>query len=277
MSAVGIFLTLASLTAGTDEGPMISPASNEHGIAVHNVESSLQEGTTQIRVLLPDALRAEKKYRAIYVLPVEARNETRYGDGLAEVKKHDLQNKFQTIFIGPTFSHLPWYADHPTNRTTRQETYFLDVVLPFVEKAYPVDSRPDSRLLLGFSKSGWGAYSLLLRHLDVFNRAVAWDAPLMMDQPGKYGSMPVFGTPDNFEKYRITSLLRTNAESLGPSPRLVIMGYGNFRREHEQLHSLMTELQVPHWYRDGPQRQHDWHSGWVEEAVALLLDNPNGR
>jgi len=277
MSAVGILVTLAALTAVADEGPMISPARDEHGIAVHSVESSLQQGTTQIRVLLPDALRAERKYRAVYILPVEAWNATRYGDGLAEVKKRDLQNKFQAIFIAPTFSHLPWYADHPTDGTIRQETYFLEVILPFVEKAYPLEAAQKGRLLLGFSKSGWGAYSLLLRHPDVFGRAVAWDAPLMMDQPGKYGSMPIFGTPDNYEKYRITSLLRAKAESLGSTQRLLLMGYGNFHREHEQLHALMNGLKIPHAYRDGPERRHDWHSGWVEEAVALLLDDQSGR
>src|SRR5262245_53577792 len=62
VSAVDIFVMLAVVTAATDEGPKISPASDEHGVAVHNVESSLQGGTTQIRVLLPDALRADKKY-----------------------------------------------------------------------------------------------------------------------------------------------------------------------------------------------------------------------
>ena len=40
----------------------------------------------------------------------------------------------------PTFSDLPWYADHPTNPLIRQETYFLKVVLPFIEKTYPARS-----------------------------------------------------------------------------------------------------------------------------------------
>jgi hypothetical protein len=57
-------------------------------------------------------------------------------------------------------------------------------------------------LLLGFSKSGWGAlFSLLLRHPDVFGKAAAWDAPLVMDSPGRHGNGDIFGTPENFEKY----------------------------------------------------------------------------
>ena len=32
----------------------------------------------------------------------------------------------------------------------------------------------------------------------------------------------------------------------------------------------MLELKIPHAYRDGPQRKHDWHSGWLPEAVHFL-------
>jgi hypothetical protein len=100
--------------------------------------------------------------------------------------------------VAPTFSHLPWYADHPTDKEIRQETYLLRVVLPLVERTYPVQSQLEGRLLIGFSKSGFGAWTLLLRHPEVFGRAAAWDAPLMMDRLGKYGTDGVFGTPENF-------------------------------------------------------------------------------
>ena len=51
---------------------------------------------------------------------------------------------------------------------------------------------------IGFSKSGWGAFSLLLRHPEVFGRAAAWDAPLMLEQPNRYGMGAVFGSQENF-------------------------------------------------------------------------------
>jgi hypothetical protein len=98
-----------------------------------------------------------------------------------------------------------------------------------------------------------------------------------MDRLGKYGSSNIFGTEKNFDEYRISDLLRANVESLGPEKRLILTGYGNFRQEHEQIHMLMDELNVPHEYRDGPERKHDWHSGWVSEAVELLVGQQGGR
>jgi S-formylglutathione hydrolase FrmB len=264
-------LQLVFLASVLGEATTVSPAKNADGILVHEVQSPFQEGTTQIKVLLPDAREPDRRYPVIYVLPVEAKNESRYGDGLAEVKKHDLQNKHPAIFVAPTFSHLPWYADHPTDALIRQETYFLQVVVPFIERTYPVNAKPESRLLLGFSKSGWGAWSLLLRHPEVFGRAAAWDAPLMMDRLGKYGTTPIFGTPANFEAYRLTDLLEAKRDSLGPQKRFILTGYGNFRPDHEQMHALLDKLEIPHDYRDGPQRKHDWHSGWVAETVELLV------
>src|SRR5207249_4274506 len=107
----------------------------------------------------------------------------------------------------------------------RQETYFLKVVVPFVEKTYPAKADASGRLLLGFSKSGWGAFSLLLRHPEQFGKAAAWDAPLMMDAPGKYGSGDVFATADNFVGYRVSKLLELNAEKFQKESRLILLGY----------------------------------------------------
>jgi LmbE family N-acetylglucosaminyl deacetylase len=263
---------------GTDRPATNSESKRgEHGILVHAVESPYQAGETEIRVLPPDTPTKGTRYPVVYVLPVESRNERRYGDGLLEVRRHNLHNQLQAIFVAPTFSHLPWYADHPSDRLIRQESYFLKVVIPFVESHYPARAEPGGRLLLGFSKSGWGAFSLLLRHPDVFGRAAAWDAPLMMDRPGKYGSGDIFGTTENFETYRITGLLKSRAAVLGEGVRMVHMGYGNFRDDHEAFEALLKDLRVSHRYVDGPRRDHTWASGWVPEAAGMLFQDDENR
>ncbi len=266
---------LANLRA--KEAAVISPATrDDRGFLIHEVESPFQSGSTQIRVLTPDEPEAgtaetKKQYRVVYVLPVEAGVEKRYGDGLLEIQKLDLHNKFQAIFVTPTFSHLPWYADHPTDTGIRQESHFVKVVTPFVDGNYPVLAKTEGRLLLGFSKSGWGAWSLMLRHPRMFHKAAAWDAPMTMDQPGPFGSGPIFGTPANFADYRISQLLSVRAADLQQQKRLFLHGYGNFRQAHEQTHALLDSLRIAHAYQQGPARKHDWHSGWVPEAVEWLL------
>jgi S-formylglutathione hydrolase FrmB len=272
------FLVIA-LLAGSgsrdpDEATVTAAKTDDQGFLVHEVRSPYQAGMTQVRVLLPDRPEKGKRYPVVYVLPVEAGTQNRFGDGLLEVKKQGLHNKLRAIFVAPTFADLPWYADHPTKPEIRQEAYLLKVVVPFIEKTYPAQAEAGGRLLLGFSKSGWGAFSLLLRHPDVFGKAAAWDAPLMMETSGPYGSGPIFGSQENFEKYRITKLLQTRADALQRDKRLILLGYGGFRDQHQKAHALMTDLKIAHEYRDGPARKHDWHSGWVAEAAELLLTAP---
>jgi acylphosphatase len=249
---------------------------DEAGVLVHTVESEYQSRPTKIKVLLPDRLVKERRYPVLYVLPVEPLDGVQWGNGLLEVKKHDLHNRYSMICVMPTFSETPWYADHPTNAGIRQETYFVNVVVPFIDRTYPALAKRQGRLLLGFSKSGCGAFSLLLRHPELFGKAVAWDAPLMMERPDKYRMADIFGTQENFEQYRISTLLKKQAAKLSESVRLIHFGYGNFR-EHQQLaHRLMDDLKIAHQYRDGPRREHSWHSGWLPEAVQMLVEGPKG-
>jgi hypothetical protein len=264
----GVFLAALAIVPLSTSA---EPARDANGFLVHPLKSEFQNGETTIRVLLPDRLQKDRRYPVIYLLPVEAKDESRYGNGLLEAKKGALHNKHQVIFAAPTFSHLPWYADHPTEKSIRQESYFIKDVVPFVEKNYPALAESKGRLLLGFSKSGWGAWTLLIHHPDMFAKAAAFDAPMMMDRYDRFGAGPIFGTSEHFAHYRIVSLLEKNADKLGNEKRLILLGVGSFKADHEKIHALMDEKRIPHVYTDRPTRKHDWHSGWVAEGVDLLL------
>ena len=244
------------------------------GWLTHRVQSPYQEGQTKIHVLLPKEMKRAQRYRVLYLLPVESRDGVRWGNAMKEASRIDLANKHDVICVYPTFSHLPWYADHPTDGHIQQETHFLKVVVPFVEQEYAALAKRDGRLLCGFSKSGWGAWSMLLRHPGEFAAAAAFDAPLMESQAKRFGMGPIFGSDENFDAYRISTLLKERAAGLDEVPRLVLTGYDkSFRVQHQQMHKLLEELQISHIYRDGPQRRHHWESGWVAEAAELLLGN----
>jgi hypothetical protein len=270
-------LLVGGLAVADDRPTTVSAARRDaDGFLVQTIESPYQAGKTELRVLLPDPLEEGVRYPVVYVLPVEARDGTRYGDGLREVKRQELHHRFRALFAAPTFSHLPWYADHPSEPEIRQESYFLKVVVPLVEAHYPARAGREGRFLLGFSKSGWGAFSLLLRHPDRFEKAAAWDAPLAQERPDRFGMREVFGTQEAFEEYQIFGLLQRRAADLGTKPRLIVLGYSNFRDQHTQAHQRMVELKVAHEFRDGPKREHTWTSGWVPEAVEVLLGAPEG-
>ena len=242
------------------------------GEAVHQLESPHQATATTVKVFTPSTADVPPPWKTLYVLPVEAGAGSRWGDAASEVRRLELADRHGLVVALPTFSALPWYADHPSEPALQQERYFLEDVLPLVEGKYPVDVGSEGRLLVGFSKSGWGAWSLLLRYPETFFKAAAWDAPLMQAAPDRFGMGPVFGTRENFERYRIARLVGENAATLRKRPRLVLTGYsGSFRRHHIAMHEMLDKLGIPHAYRDGPRRSHHWQSGWLEEAVGILV------
>jgi hypothetical protein len=179
--------------------------------------------------------------------------------------------------VAPSFSDWPWYANHPTDPKIQQESYFLQAVVPLIDRLYPKASK--KRLLVGFSKSGNGSYQLLLRHPELFTAAAIWDAPIMYDSPQKFEMPRIYGNQENFDKYCIPQLLRKQANLLsGKPPRLALFGYSLFGGPNprygphiEEAHALMDTLRIPHIYDDRSTREHRWDSGWLEPAVEALV------
>ena len=245
------------------------PETEPGGLLRYRVTSPFQRGETLVRVLVPAKLDPPETRRVLFILPVEAGTATRWGDPVRAARAAGVADRFGFVAVFPTFAALPWYCDHPTEPTLRQESYVLKVLVPLVEKLYPHAAK--RRALVGFSKSGWGAFSLLLRNPEAFAAAAAWDAPMMMARPG-FGMDQVVGTQEQFEHYRVARLLREQADGVRAAKRLGLFGYGNFRKDTQAAHALMAELRIPHDYADGPLHKHHWESGWLEEAVKAVSE-----
>ncbi len=240
------------------------------GIITHTIRSEYQNGENAVHVLVPAALEPGRHFPVLYVLPVYPDSAPARA-GLEEVRQRQLHERFGLICVAPAFEQMPWYADHPSNPRDRQESHLLKAVLPFIERSYPARREASGRLLVGFSKSGWGTFSLLLRHPDTFGRAASWDAPFTMAQPGRWGTKRVWPTAADFAPYDVVRLLGDRAPLLRQQPaRLAVLGHGLFRDDDIRLHEQMAALGIPHYWDHGPERKHTWESGWLESAVAAL-------
>ena len=236
------------------------------------LDGEYQDGPTEVRVLLPEKTAKGARHPVMYLLPVEPGPSSRYGDPVREAVVHGVANGYGVICVEPTFTEWPWYCDHATNPKVRQESHMLNVVLPFVEGNFPATAAPEGRLLLGFSKSGWGAFSLILRHPDVFGKAAAWDAPMTRNEmKPEWGMSCAFGTEGNFKRYQILRALKASAGRFTGAPRLFLMGHGNCKECLDATHEEMVRLGMAHEYRKGPRREHNWVSGWFPEAVDWLM------
>jgi hypothetical protein len=271
---VPVCVALFAAAASADDGAMLisDAVADATGKLVHRIRSPYQADETEVQVLLPSALQHGERCRVLFVLPVEPGAGQRWGDPMLELQKAQVPDRHRLICVYPTFADWPWYADHPSNLSIRQESYLLQVVLPFVDRTYPTQSHCSGRLLVGFSKSGWGAFSLLLRHPGTFGRAAAWDAPLNKQAPDQFGMGSIFGTQENFAAYQLSRLLAERAANVQDGQRLIHLGFGNFREHHRAFESLLLQHGISHIFHDGPQREHNWTSGWLSEAIHLLAN-----
>ena len=252
----------------------------EGGFYTHQIWSPHQAGKTRLRVLLPEDFDLRRKYRVLYVLPVheDGVGIDKHGDGLVEIKKHGYHNQYQLICVAPGFTSKPWYADHDLNPKKQDESHLLKTVIPFIEKRYPVQTDARGRLLIGFSKSGWGAATLLLRNPNMFYRAAAWDPGIRVDT-GPIEEVDraeriarEWGSPANFDANRLSTLIRTRGKALGDEARLFYVNTEGPRATGGvEIHRLLVEQNVPHRYVMEPYRKHAWDSGWIPEAVDFLV------
>lgn len=244
--------------------------------------SEFLKASITVEVLVPDGADATARLPVVYVLAAEPRVDG--NRGLAEIQRLGLADKHQIICVGVNFDTMPWYGDHATDPGIRHESHLVRRLVPEIDRRFPTRAERDGRWLLGFSKSGWGAFTLLFRNPDTFGFAASWDAPLLFAREdfGTYKTAPHFGTAENFAQYLPTELARSHAASFRDRARLVLAGTDLFGGEPnkrfaatphtEAMHLLLDELAVPHLYDPTLKFPHGWSSGWLEPALAHLVE-----
>lgn len=204
----------------------------------------------------------------VFFLPVEASGGRRFGDPFQTAAGLRLADRYRITCLFPDFPETPWYADRPDG-AVRQESRLLDLVsgrVPGVPR-----TAPRRRLLVGFSKSGWGAAAFLLRHPESIAAAGVWDAPFLYNSLSDPELEAAFGDRANLKRYRLLDLAGMAAPELKERPRLLLAGGDRFLPDLEAARLKLLETAVPHLYRDDLRHPHRWDGGWLEEVLRLTL------
>jgi hypothetical protein len=259
---------------------MCSSSGFSSEVLTHTLSSEYQGTDQQVKVILPDAYDAANQYRVLYVLSVEAGFNTAFGDALAIVEATNIHNTQNAILVQIGYEKAPWFGDHATDLSTRQESYFLHTVIPFIESTYSTFGTKEGRLLVGFSKSGWGAISLIFRNPEVFGYAAAWDSPMMLNTFA-FNMEEIFGTQERLDAYRPDLLAVSHKAPFVARNRLVFSGesyFGNFDDTNpsglshtRDFHELLESQGIQHEFYNGLQSSHSWNSKWLAPVLDALF------
>ena len=110
-----------------------------------------------------------------------------------------LQTNTIRRLSSPSSRSNSWYADNPNDPTINYETFVADIFPQWVDSHFSTTGT-EKNLLIGYSKSGYGALDLELKHPSVFSAVAAFDFPGDMSSYDDFGqdSAVIYGTEANF-------------------------------------------------------------------------------
>jgi hypothetical protein len=244
-----------------------------NGVQLYSVTwDTLGNHPFAVRVLAPDHPSTDYAHSLLYVLPVEGGlAQSTWGSGLDALRQLDVENQYNVTIIEPIFPIDPWYADNPFDATIDFET-FMATLLPAWVNSNFATSGTEHNLLIGFSKSAYGALDLLLKHPDVFDAASAWDFPADMTAYSDYGANGNYGTDSNFQNnYRLTgTFIDTWKAPFTTEDRILISEGSVFATQVADFDALLTSHGVEHTLLTQTSDAHSWSGGWLSDAVSGL-------
>ena len=296
--------------------PVLSTATGSYfvNVSAHTFQSDKCRGaehgadyaglSTQLEILLPSS--TAEATTLVLALPVgDCGTSTKeYGSAIALIRKNKWLDAHPGFAVATmAFSTTPWFADRPANGSAApvlQESYVLKVVLPYLLNRLAVNGkRPIASTanvsLVGFSKSGWGSFSLLARNPHVFSKAAMWDSPAMLsaayckwlNSSDQWNMMEVFGDCDNWSAHSPIEIVRRGGAA-ALNNRLWLAGQhyfgpmcgtrGNMSgppgtpfSHTVDFHAELTKQSVLHVYNDKlDPGKHEWAWLWLEPALTFL-------
>jgi hypothetical protein len=225
-------------------------------------------------VLTPEHPSNDYQHSFLFALPVEAGlAQSTYGSGLDELRQLDAQDQYNTTIIEPIFPIDSWYADNATDATINFETFTATLLPAWVDSNLSA-SGTEKNLLIGFSKSGYGALDLLFKHASVFDAAAAWDFPADMAAYNNFGlsSSGDYGTDTNFQNnYRVNdAFIDTWKAPFTTEDRILISEGSVFQTDVADFDALLTSHGVSHTLATQTNDPHSWPGGWLSSTVAGL-------
>lgn len=244
---------------------IIRSKTDENNIIHYELQSGYEPENNVIRVYIPSAQKNNVNPDVVFVLPVEEKLRTRYGDGMDAIMecKRSLLDKF--IFVAPSFNSVPWYIDVKDSRGLLQESYFIKSIIPFTE--YILETAFLNSYMLGFSKSGWGAMRMMCRFPQLFAGISIWDAPLNLTHPLLYrASLTIAGEKDK----DLYALVLKVKERFLTKTKIALTGYDYFKEPMNKFHYFLERENIPHYFDNSTFRKHVWGSGWVEQLLGFI-------
>jgi pimeloyl-ACP methyl ester carboxylesterase len=128
-----------------------------------------------------------------------------------------------------------------------------------------------SLALVGFSKSGLGAFNIARAIPDRVAATVIFDAPVVRETLPRWGTAPFYADDAEWLTDLPARHVDEWAAAMPAAHRLILISGEAFHDEIASLSGLLHGAGVVHTFLPRPDMRHHWQAGWLEEALAVLL------
>lgn len=191
--------------------------------------------------------------RHVVFLPATDPNDARYGVAPARLKGFS-----RLAFHHVRFPTMVWY-----NAAVRQAAMAQIKALGL-----------PALVLVGFSKSGLGAWNIARALPECVAATVIFDAPATLERRPGWKAEDFYADDAAWQADLPCRLVPEFKAAMPAAHRLVLVSGAAFHPAMSRLSNLLADATVPHTFLARPAMPHHWQAGWIEEALGVVMGPP---
>jgi putative tributyrin esterase len=275
------FLILSS--SAFSQSATTQPSSRFNKVETVKFESKLLNATVPYNVVLPDGYDNSKEkgvgYPVLYLLHGLTGH---YSDWIQKTHIAEYSTQYRIIIVTPE-GNDSWYTDSAMVSTDKYETYFMQELIPDVQRRFRTNPSREGRAIAGLSMGGYGALKFGIKYRDKFVfagslsgalDAASWTEADPHQSTARSRSVAaVFGPADSGTRQAndLQKLYRSVTDAEIPTLPFIYLDCGtedNLLQGNRAFEQLLWERKIPHEFRLLP-GGHSW-THWDRQVIEIL-------
>lgn len=171
LTAIALMVQMVIVQAWAQNASELVPVAAAIPPGLETVEfySPAVDRRMKFDVVLPEGYyQSEARYPVLYLLHGYMQNYTVWGRNLAAAFYARELNDLIVVLPDGGNSWFINYASSSDGQTNNWEDHIVNDVIGYVDRSYRTEPRREGRAIAGLSMGGFGAYSMGLRHSELF-------------------------------------------------------------------------------------------------------------
>lgn len=183
---------------------------------------------------------------SIVFLPATDMKDTTYGSVPLEIEGQTDPDIYTV-----EYPHLVWYNDEVQREAITQI------------REWGISSL----ILVGFSKSGLGAWNITRKIPELIKATIIFDSPVARQELPNWGTDPFYDGDPSWQRDLPLNSVSEFCESVSDQHRLILISAEGFHSEMLVLSEQLNSFRHDHVFLDRREFSHHWNSGWLEDGL----------